>query len=325
MHQIQIDNHQNVPNGHLDAKPEQQQHQQHRHDSSTADSAPLTLEQFRALVGIPQSPYGRHPAQIAPPTIKSDDTPATSPRALTVLRLLSRPGFTRRSKRDPEAASEYATSLYFSVLREESDQYRLYHAFDIITYACLILQVVIASALIVIGAIPSTHFQGQRIAIAVLGAVTGLLTGLLSLLKGQGLPNRPLMYAARLAEIKHRIEFLERSLRARVGAVVTFDDVKDLWTDFATAQKEQMMNRPDVWATADNIGKGGSKFMKTAREGEQAALNELKGKTEVQIGQGVDLRQSQTGTISNGNRSQQVVGGKPDQQATAETIRHVKI
>ena len=258
----------------------------------TVYNTPLSLEQFRVLVGIPQNAeqprkredqktgstttngpvdtpsHGQRQNQFhTAPNIRSATitTSASTRRSFLVLfRLLSRPKFVRRWIR-PEAMTatseeeEYATSLYYSLVREESDQWRLYHIYNVVTYAALILQLVIASALIIIGAIPSSTpnsggsdtYRGNRISVAVLGAVTGLLTGVMSLLKGQGLPLRFLQYASRLRQVRDKVEFMERTLRANIqGVIVTHQDVLDIWHDFETVINERDMNRPDAWASA---------------------------------------------------------------------------
>lgn len=46
------------------------------------------------------------------------------------------------------------------------------------------------------------------------------------------------------------MEFLERALRAGVGAIVTYQDVIDLWNEFENVRNEREMNRPDVWTTS---------------------------------------------------------------------------
>jgi len=259
----------------------------------TAHDIPLSLEQFRALVGIPQdadswssgqsiepkaggtalngpvnsasfntgSDHLNTTSVIRPATIRVSTTTRRS--VLVLFRLLSRPRYVRRW-RQPTAMpggseeAEYATSLYYSLVREESDQWRLYHIYNVVTYASLVLQLIVASALVIIGAIPSITptsgggdtYKSHRIAVAVLGAFTGLLTGIMSLLKGQGLPLRFLQYASRLRQVRDRVEFMERTLRANIqGVSVTHQDVLDIWHEFETVIHERDMNRPDAWAT----------------------------------------------------------------------------
>lgn len=206
-------------------------------------------------------PESNIPPLIEPVTIKASTTTRRS--ILVLFHLLSRPKYVRRW-RQPTAVTttpeeyEYATSLYYSLVREESDQWRLFHIYNVVTYASLVLQLVIASTLIIIGAILSITstfgsadtYRAHRISVAVLGALTGLLTGIMSLLKGQGLPLRFLQYASRLRQVRDKIEFMERTLRANIrGVVVTHQDVLDIWHEFENVINERGMNRPDAWAS----------------------------------------------------------------------------
>lgn len=250
----------------------------------------LSIEQFRALVGIPQedppptlsnqtfnglirtqngyrsmSNLNDHhenlpplPPPIRVATVTNSGFASQGSRILTGLHLLPRPAAARgkknKSGRDTNEAAEYATSLYYTLVREESDQIRLCHFYNIVTYFCLLMQLAIASVLIILGAIPGSPGDlDHRIPIAILGAVTGLLTGLMSLLKGQGLPNRLIQYANRLRQVRDKLEFMEHALRANVGAIITLQDVVNVWNEFENVRNEREMNRPDVWTTTTQI------------------------------------------------------------------------
>lgn len=82
---------------------------------------------------------------------------------------------------------------------------------------------------------------------AVLGAITGLITGVLSLVKGQGQPMRLLNYADSLKKVRDDIEFCENGLEARATAV-NYKQVLGIWNKYISARDSQMTNRPDVWA-----------------------------------------------------------------------------
>lgn len=238
-------------------------------NASTESHVFLTLEQYRVLVGIPQESArplttadnsalpklnGNAIPPIAPHVTHRSTIESASrsmPRILIFLGLFARP--VRKgsaSDHNCDEVNEYPTSLYYTLKQEETDQWSQYHFYNFITYTCLVLQLVIASALIVIGAIPNQGegSNGHRIAIAILGAVTGLLTGVLSLLKGQGLPNRFLQYASRLREVRTEIEFKDRILRSG-AAQVTYRDVLDIVDRYEGVLDERDMNRPDTWTT----------------------------------------------------------------------------
>lgn len=265
-------------------------HSHSKHSSTEASKVILTLQQFRVLTGIPQQAVTRNGSRppgmrgsggggadsvyrklesqslIQPPTIRT--MPMTRSRALVFLRLLPSPKPSSDSRRIPfwsrsaenlpinefDEQAEYPTSLYYSLVLEECDQARLYHFYNMITYLILILQLVIAAALIIVGAIPrSGNSEGIRIAIAVLGGMTGILTGAISLLKGQGLPNRFLQFSSRLRKLREEIEFQERTLRAGLhGVYVTYQDVLDLFDEYEKIILERDINRPDAWATVSS-------------------------------------------------------------------------
>jgi hypothetical protein len=217
----------------------------------------LTLEMFRALVGIPHDSQeatlprpGNHDqlgaTQDTSRQNRTADVRNLPPiRTATIQPLPSRlPWFLRflRLLQRHPLSEKYTTSLYYTLVREEESQWKLYYLYDILVYSCLVLQLMIASVLIILGALAGDH----HLAVAILGAVTGIITGILSLIKGQGLPNRLLQYANSLRQVKERIEFMERELRANVREV-TFQEVQNLWVAYETARDEEVTNRPDTW------------------------------------------------------------------------------
>jgi len=209
----------------------------------------LNIEQFRALVGIPLHMHGNRdqPSTTQDTSHQNSiaDAPALPPiRSATIQPLPSHlPWLLRLLQRAP-LEEKYATSLYYTLVREERSQWKLYHLYDILVYSCLVLQLMIASVLIILGALAGDH----HIAVAILGAVTGIITGVLSLIKGQGQPNRLLQYANSLRQVKERIEFMERELRASVREV-TYQEVQNLWVAYETAREEEATNRPDMWTS----------------------------------------------------------------------------
>lgn len=249
----------------------------------------LTLEQYRALVGLPQKHHSsasrgqtvtgfvktKHglislsslnhqqgnfdpSSQVRKVTATNDGFALNGSRFMVASHLFARPSgmrgkgkFWRRTKNAMEA-EEYATSLYYNLLRLESDQHRLYHFYNVLTYTCLVLQLAIASVLIILGAILGSG-SDHRISIAVLAAATGVLTGVMSLAKGQGYPTRMVQYANRLRQVRDKLEFMERALCANCGAIVTFQDVLNLWNEFERVRDEKAMNQPDVWTTFQQI------------------------------------------------------------------------
>ncbi len=75
-------------------------------------------------------------------------------------------------------------SIYYTLIDEERGARCCYRVVDLLVYACMLAQLAIASILVILGATEGDH----HIAVAVLGAVTGGITGILSLIKGQASP-----------------------------------------------------------------------------------------------------------------------------------------
>ena len=141
---------------------------------------------------------------------------------------------------DPEATA----SIYYTILEEESSTWRSFYLYDWLVYSFFIFQLVISAVLVLLGALPQAH----RIAISVLAAVSGLITGILSLIRGQGLPNRLLQYADGLRKVREDIEGTERELRTG-GMTVTFADVAKLRDAYEICRDDERKNHPDTWTS----------------------------------------------------------------------------
>jgi hypothetical protein len=195
---------------------------------------PVTLETFRCLLGIPQH---------SPPLPRSESD-ARNDRSVTrrlfapVRRHDHIPKWLRLQSCHPEAA----TSTYFAILKEESSTWRAFYFYDAFVYLAMIIQLCLSSALIILGALRMEF----HIAIAMLGAVNGIITGLLSLIRGQGLPNRLLQYADGLRRVREDIEWTERILRAN-ATVVMYKDVISLRDSYELCRDDAVKNHPDTW------------------------------------------------------------------------------
>ena len=156
------------------------------------------------------------------------------------------PGFIRRCfKPDDEEAP---TSLYYELVAAERYNTFKYRLYDWIVYGGLISQLILSAALIVLGALPSSH----HISVALLGAANGVVTGVMSLIKGQGLPTRLIKYVESLRRIREDIEWCERQLRANMGSI-TFRDAFRLRDNYESARTDEILNEPDIWQTASSL------------------------------------------------------------------------
>ena len=141
--------------------------------------------------------------------------------------------------------------MYYNLIEEQKKTVRQYILYDTLVYICLFLQLVIAAILIILGAINKNY----HIPIAVLGAVTGVITGILSLIRGQGLPQRLMQYADALRKVRDDVEFTERELRAGVRTV-TYQECVDLRTAYENVREDANKNHPDSWTSWTSIAAG---------------------------------------------------------------------
>jgi hypothetical protein len=238
---------------------------------------PLSLEQFRGLMGIPYSdcsddaaaqdkppnasapaaPPGTAPGTAAPAPARQDIafsvlSSGTDMGGVRVPTTALQPAgrFTRptmrpqwyhrwRSGHNDEAPS----SIYYAILQQTKSTRRKFIFYDWIIYGSLILQLMLSAVLIVLGAVPTTF----HIPISVVGAVQGVLTGILSILKGQGLPIRLIKYLESLRKVREDIEFCERELRMGIQ-VVTLQKALDLRAQYEAAREDDTKNNPDIWS-----------------------------------------------------------------------------
>jgi hypothetical protein len=121
----------------------------------------------------------------------------------------------------------------------------------------MIIQLCISSALVILGALR----QDFHIPIALLGAINGILTGILSLIRGQGLPNRLLQYADQLRRVREDVEWTERILRTN-AAVVLYKDAIALRDSYEQCRDDAVKNHPDSWTSglSPSVGTKGSTY-----------------------------------------------------------------
>lgn len=95
--------------------------------------------------------------------------------------------------------------IYKRVAKEEAAARRQYYASALVINACLLSQVVFASALTALGAGNGSHTQ-----ITALGAANTVVAAILTFTKGSGLPNRLRQYQCTLRKVREYIEQRER-------------------------------------------------------------------------------------------------------------------
>jgi hypothetical protein len=135
------------------------------------------------------------------------------PAAVDMNRPHTIPSFLRKKFRRED--DEAPTSIYYSLISQERKTRHRLRLYEFIVYGGLISQLILAAALIILGARGTI----DGIAVASLGAVSGVIAGILSILKGQGMPVRLVRYADGLRRVRSDIEFHERSLRMKIKGV----------------------------------------------------------------------------------------------------------
>jgi hypothetical protein len=117
-----------------------------------------------------------------------------------------------------------------------------YRIFDVLTYALLILQLMLGAVFIVLGSLTNIDSHAS---IAVLGALSTVTAGALALMKGQGLPNRLHQMRDNLHNVKFEAEELYWDVAA--GRTVLYRDIRKLREDYLRVMEDGRRNHPDTW------------------------------------------------------------------------------
>ena len=132
--------------------------------------------------------------------------------------------------------------LYKRTVQAESKVRLQYYACAAIFNTCFLLQIVVAAALTALGAA-----NGPHLAVTVLGAVNTVIAGILTYLKGQGLPNRLRQYQSELRKVREYIEERERDF-SRVDCQLNLDDeLAIIYRMYEAVRQNQEDNFPDSY------------------------------------------------------------------------------
>ncbi|KAF2499462.1 hypothetical protein BU16DRAFT_523943 [Lophium mytilinum] len=175
----------------------------------------VSLDDFRKLIGLPSEPLPA-PAHRLPRWFLSIE----------------------RVTQDPKNN----IGIYENIICEEHRSSRKARAYDILVYGGLIGQLIISALLILLAATPSDH----HISLAVLSAFNGVATGILALVRGQGLPTRLLEYSDGLRRVRERIEWVERELETGKREV-RYSEVVALKELYERIREDEQKNRPGSW------------------------------------------------------------------------------
>jgi hypothetical protein len=156
----------------------------HQHTNSTLLPINDKLRVFRALTGIESSLPGLAP---------------TTPQSKSMFRLSSAPQEQQITRQAPNIG------IYHRVIQAEALAAKRYRIFSTLINTCLGIQIVVAAALTAIGAA-----RGPYRAITAFGAINTIMAGILTYLKGSGLPNREKYYEHEWGKVRMYVEQRER-------------------------------------------------------------------------------------------------------------------
>lgn len=132
--------------------------------------------------------------------------------------------------------------IYLRTCQAESKARLQYYACAAIFNTCFLLQIVVAAALTAIGAA-----KGPHIAVTVLGAVNTVMAGILTYLKGQGLPNRLRQFQSELRKVRECIEERERDF-SRLDCKLDLDhEIAFIWRLYEAVRQNNEDNLPDSY------------------------------------------------------------------------------
>jgi hypothetical protein len=133
--------------------------------------------------------------------------------------------------------------VYRAICAAESQARLNFYLYDYLLSVCVFGQIVLGAALTALGAASSNYT-----AIAVLGALNTGMAGMVAVLKGQGLPNRPRQNWNAWSDVREYVEERERELAAGIVDDVDPDkEVKAVLGMYHETKASVEKNRPDMY------------------------------------------------------------------------------
>ncbi|KAF2002912.1 hypothetical protein P154DRAFT_561734 [Amniculicola lignicola CBS 123094] len=208
----------------------------------------ITLDQYRTLLGLPSpkrtpDAITNHPSSSHTQDEDEDFTPPTTlprwwPQSLQYRN--------RNRSHAPLPDLESNSGLYPTILSEEHKTTIYLTLYKTLTSGGLVVQLLLSALLILLAAVPSHH----PIAIALFGALNGVITGVLALVGGKGLANRLMQYRDGLKALREDIEWVEREVEVGMREV-RYGEVVGLRERYEEVKGDERGNRPEVW-----VGRG---------------------------------------------------------------------
>lgn len=121
-----------------------------------------------------------------------------------------------------------------------------YYAAASFINSCLFIQIVVAAALTALGASAGSH-----VAVTILGSINTVIAGVMTYLKGQGLPDRIREDANGLRRVREHIEQVERQLTWENSTLDVAHEAEVIYEMYNAVRKNAEDNNPSNWKSLD--------------------------------------------------------------------------
>lgn len=138
--------------------------------------------------------------------------------------------------------------IYNRVCHREQQSKRGYKFASLLINACLGAQVVVAAALTALGAAKSSST-----AVTAFGAINTMIAGILTYLKGSGLPNRIRYYEHEWKRVREYIEQRERDFSRPNCSLDVYDIVRIVEAMYEEVKADIQTNTPDNYVSVGEI------------------------------------------------------------------------
>lgn len=138
--------------------------------------------------------------------------------------------------------------IYNRVCHREQQAKRSYKFASVLINGCLGLQIVVAAALTAMGAAGSSH-----IGVTAFGAINTVIAGLLTYLKGSGLPNRLRFYENEWKKVREFIEQRERDFSRPNCRLDVYEVVRVIETMYEEVKADVQSNTPDSYISVGDL------------------------------------------------------------------------
>jgi hypothetical protein len=138
--------------------------------------------------------------------------------------------------------------MYNRVVHREQQAKRSYKFASVLINSCLGLQIVVAAALTALGAANSSHR-----AVTAFGAINTVIAGLLTYLKGSGLPNRIRYYENEWKQVREYIEQRERDFSRPDCNLDVYEVVRVIEAMYEEVKADVRTNTPDNYVSVGDI------------------------------------------------------------------------